>query len=333
MRILVCGVGSIGERHIRNLLKLGYEDIAVYRTRQLPFRTLEREFKTYSDLGQALAEFRPAVAFITNPTSLHLPVALECARSGCHLFIEKPISHTLTSLDELQAEVDRRGSFVMVGYMLRFHPLFQQVKAWLDEGPEGTLGQPVFVRSSWGEHVPDWHPWEDYRESYSVRPELGGGPALTLSHDLDLLVWMLGPAAEVTALVNRVSPLQAACEHAIDILLRFPNGVTANVHLDYCQRPPQRLWELVAARGRVQIDYLAGTLALWRGEIGANTGSHRGQVTGPEIQPLPAGFDRNDLFVGELEHFFECLRANRAPVPGIREATESVRIVLEALDH
>lgn len=319
MKILVCGVGSIGERHLRNLIELGHEEIAVYRRQARGFRNLEREFPTFTDLGEALGAFSPEVAFVTNPTALRASVALQCAQAGCHLFLEKPVSHNLELLDVLQQALQHRDRVAMVGYMLRFHPLFQLVKSWVEQGEASLIGRAVAVRSTWGEHVADWHPWEDYRESYAARPDLGGGPALTLSHDFDLLVWMFGPPLQTIGLTHRNGPIEAECEHAVDALLHFESGVTANVHLDYFQRPPLRSWEIVGMRGRAVVDVLAGQARLWTGDAIA-----------PEIFEVPPGFDRNDLFLGELRYFFDCLQSGTVPLPGIAEAAESVRIAQQA---
>jgi predicted dehydrogenase len=330
-RILVCGVGAVGERHIGNLLALGYTQIAVFRRRGWPLRTLSVKLPVYDDLATALANFGPTVALVTNPTAYHIPVALEAARAGCHLLIEKPVSHTLHGLDALQTELAAHGRCAMVGYMLRFHPLLRQVKAWLGEGAEGTLGRPLFARASWGEHVPDWHPWEDYRQSYAVRPDLGGGPALTLSHELDVLVWMLGRAQRVIGMPATHTPLQIACEHTIDMLIRFESGATANVHLDYCQRPPHRSWELTCTRGRVVFDYFSGTLTRWDGVVGEIPTPAGMRTPSAEVLRVPDDFDRNDLFREELRYFFGCLEAGQSPTPGLDEAAESVHMALSAL--
>lgn len=328
MRFLICGVGSAGERHIRNLIALGHEEIAVFRTRRLFYRTLARSFPIYNDLDQALKEFGPDVAFVTNPTSLHVPTAMECARAGCHIFIEKPVSHNLIGLKELESELVFHGRSAMVGYMLRFHPFFKAVKRWLEAGVEGPLGQALFLRSSWGEHIADWHPWEDYRESYAVRPELGGGPALTLSHDLDLAVWMLGIPTRVQALGTRTDALEARCEHAADFLLGFESGASANLHLDYYQRPTQRSWELVGTKARVSIDVQEGTMKLWRvpiGEASSNDESHQPAV---ETHSVPVSFDRDQMFLDEVRYFLDCINQGQTPIPGIADAAQSVRIAL-----
>jgi predicted dehydrogenase len=330
-RILVCGVGSVGERHIRNLSTLGYHHIAVYRARNLPFRDLNFSIPIYTDLKEALTDFAPSVTFITNPTALHVPMAMEAARANSHLFIEKPISHNLEGIEELCRMLESNHRMAMVGYMLRFHPFFKQLKAWLNEGPSGVLGRPIFLRTTWGEHLPDWHPWEDYRQSYAACADMGGGPALTLSHDIDLLVWLFGAPDNVVGLPNSTSPLNINVEHSIDILLGFSQGVTANVHLDFCQRPPSRVWELVCSHGQVRLDILAGTLTRWESTIGEIHTPQHGPITPVDVQTLPENFDRNDLFLEELRYFFLCLNTGERPMPDISIAAESVRIAQRAL--
>ena len=71
---------------------------------------------------------------VSNPTALHLDVAIPAAEAGCHLLLEKPISHTMERIDALQAAVKRGGGQVLVGFQFRFHPGLQQVARLLSEG-------------------------------------------------------------------------------------------------------------------------------------------------------------------------------------------------------
>lgn len=325
-RILVCGVGSIGERHLRNLRILGYQNIALYRVRGLPLRTLADEFTTYTDLPKALKEFRPTVTFVTNPTAFHIPVALQAARAGCHLFIEKPVSHTLEGIEELRQTLNHHKRFAMVGYMLRFHPLIDQLKRWIDEGPKGKIGVPIYVRTCWGEHIPDWHPWEDYSSTYPIQSRLGGGVALTLSHHLDLLIWMFGNPDSVSGISHGYGVLEGDCETGAEILLKFKNNVAANVHLDFFQRPPQRSLEVVGTRGRAIFEFHAGTLTHFDGQIGEKPSGHKARKLEKSVIALPEGVQNDDIYLSEIRYFFECLENNIHPKPGLSEAAESVRI-------
>lgn len=115
MKILMIGLGGIGQRHLRNLKRL-YGDkvvISAYRVRRqrLTFfddmkirmgGDLEKEYRlqVFTDLDEALAG-RPDVVFVTNITSAHIACALEAAKAGCDIFLEKPISDRMEGVEEL----------------------------------------------------------------------------------------------------------------------------------------------------------------------------------------------------------------------------------------
>ena len=256
MKILICGVGAIGERHLGNLLALGYTDISLMRTTNNTLRTVEGVFNTYSDLATALAD-KPDVVFVCNPTSLHVDTIVQALDAGSHVFTEKPVATTLEECEAIQAAITRSGKSVMVGYNMRFHPALMKVKSWIDSG---RIGNGIYARTQRGEYLPGWHPWEDYREGYAARSDLVGGPTFTLSHEIDLLLWILGKHTDVKAPANTASSLELQTEHGIDIdiLLGFECGITGSIHLDYFHRPPARSSEFVGKGGRIEFEYYSG---------------------------------------------------------------------------
>jgi len=159
---------------------LGWRDIVLLRTYQstLPDDELAG-IPAETDIDRALA-YKPTGAIVATPTALHLHVALPAANAGCHLFIEKPISHTLDDIDLFREAVRRRGVRVLVGFQFRFHPGLRTIKRLLDEG---AIGAVVSANVHWGEYLPEWHPWEDYRQGYSGRADLGGGVVSTQSSE------------------------------------------------------------------------------------------------------------------------------------------------------
>ncbi len=313
-RFLICGVGSIGERHLRNLRTLGHHDIALYRTRNLPLRTVKETYPVYLDLDEALQKHQPDVCIICSPTHLHLNTALKCAETS-HLLIEKPLSHTLEGVSELQNILDQSGKQAMVGYMMRFHPALIRIKELLKKE---RLGKVCHVRSFWGEYLPDWHPWEDYRETYAARADMGGGPCLTLSHEFDVLFWLFGESTEVIAMSNNASDLELTTEHGIDILCRLPSGATAHTHLNYFQRPPKRFLEISGTEATLAFDYYKSELKVML----------PGQA--PIIEKWD-DFDRNDLFISELSYFLECVSKKESPRPSIADGAAVMTTALTAL--
>jgi predicted dehydrogenase len=205
MKFLIAGYGSIGRRHMRNLLALGERDIVLYRSHRstLPDEELAG-FQVETDLQKAL-EASPQAVIIANPTAIHLDVAIPAAERGCHILLEKPVSHNLERLPELKAALKRGGGRVLVGFQFRFHPCIVKAAALLKDG---AIGKPLSAHAHYGDYMPGWHPWEDYRKSYSARDELGGGVALTLCHPLDYLRWLMGEVSSVWAFTGKISDME-----------------------------------------------------------------------------------------------------------------------------
>jgi len=172
MRTVIAGLGSIGRRHLRNLLAIGESDIVLLRSGHgtLPDAELSG-LPTVGSLSEAL-DGRPQAVIVANPTAYHLDVALPAAEAGCHLLLEKPVSHSMARVAVLAAAAAASGSRILVGFQFRFHPALRALRQLLSDG---ALGEPLHAGAHWGEHLPDWHPWEDYRSSYSARADLGGG--------------------------------------------------------------------------------------------------------------------------------------------------------------
>lgn len=103
MKVLICGLGSIGARHARNLKALGVQDLILYRTGRstLPDTDDLSDIPVFNNLDAAL-ELEPDAAVISNPTNLHVETAIRAASAGCHLFVEKPLSNDLEGIDELE---------------------------------------------------------------------------------------------------------------------------------------------------------------------------------------------------------------------------------------
>jgi len=320
MKFLIAGLGSIGRRHFHNLLSLGERNIVLYRTHHstLPDDELAG-FPVETDLRAALA-YEPEAVIISNPTALHLEVAIPAAQCGCHLLIEKPISHSMARLDELREAVKQNKVRVLVGFQFRFHPGLRQVRKLLKDK---TIGEPLSVHAHWGEYLPAWHPWEDFRQGYASRPELGGGVVLTLTHPLDYLHWFFGEVESLAAYTSQKG-LNLPVEDEAEILLRFKNGTLGTVHLDYNQRPTEHWLEIIGTRGTIRWDNSDGTTRWVQVENDGKAGNW-------QEFPLPKGFERNTMFVEELRHFRDVVAGKARPVCTLQDGFQTLRLSLGAL--
>ena len=277
--------------------------------------------RSVTDLQAALDQ-RPDAAIIANPTALHLETAIPAAQAGCHLLLEKPISHTTQGLPALRQAVQQGGGQVLVGFQFRFHPGLGQLAAWI---AQDAIGRPLSFRAHWGEYLPDWHPWEDYRQGYSARSDLGGGVILTLSHPLDYLRWLLGEVDRLWAFAAKSGALEIDVEDTAEIGLRFQNGAIGSVHLDYNQRPPAHTLEIIGTRGSLNWDNRDGCACLYQ------AGRRAWQRLSPEeLLGLERPFERNDLFLAEMRHFLAVARREVQPACSLEDGVAALRLALAA---
>src|SRR5262245_51340604 len=314
--ILIAGLGSVGRRHLTNLRALGWSDIRLYRTGHsaLPDIDIDSVGVDY-DLTAALAR-RPLAVIVANPSACHLPVALAAARAGAHLLIEKPLSHDLSGIAELEHTVDARGLTALVGFQFRFNPGLKQVRAWI---ASGAIGEVVSVQAHWGEYLPGMHPWEDYRAGYAARPDLGGGVLLTLCHPFDYLRWLVGDLEHVSAIESRQDALGLAVETCIDATLRFASGASGHLHLNFVERPTTHRVAIIGTEGTVMWNQTDHAARFYR--VASKCW---------ETVAAPDGFERNDMFLDEMRHFLACLRGEERPVCTIGDGRAALEAVLAA---
>jgi len=318
MKFLIVGFGSIGRRHFRNLLALGERAIVFLRSKRSTLPNDEiADFPVETDLHAALTH-QPDAVIIANPTALHLDVAIPAAEQGCNLFIEKPISHSLARVDELQAALTRGGGKTFTAFQYRFHPGLEKIKILL---ADQVLGRPLSFRVHWGEYLPDWHPWEDYRQGYSARADLGGGVVLTLCHPLDYLRWLFGEVQSLWAFTSTNSGLELDVEDTAEIGLHFGNGLIGSVHLDYVQRPPGHRLEIIGTEGTIRWDNFDGAVEIFNA-----------QESKWQRHPVPDDFERNVLFLSEMRHFLKVIRGEVEPLCDLEDGIWSQRLVQGVYD-
>ncbi len=316
-RFLIIGCGSIGKRHLGNLLAAGVGEVTAFDVRADRALEVRSQFgvEVFTDLDSALKR-RPHVALITAPTSLHVPLAEQSAEHGCHLLIEKPLSHSRDGVDRLLDLVRRKDLATLVGCNLRFHPGLVAVKRLLEQG---VVGRVVAARVEVGQYLPDWHPHEDYRQGYSARSDLGGGIILDAIHEIDYVRWLLGPVRSVACFADQLSHLEIQTEDTAALVLRFAEGTIGEVHLDYVQRAYSRTCHVIGDEGTVRWDYCAGEVRVYRAASKAW-----------ETVANPGGWQPNQMYVDELAHFVRCLDREERPTLDIFDAARVLDVALAA---
>jgi predicted dehydrogenase len=315
------GLGSIGRRHLSNIKKI--EPSAEITVWHLHSKKNELGvdsndiYKVVYSFEEAIRE-KPDVAFITCPSSLHISIAIMLAQDGIDLFIEKPISSNFKDVEKLLQIGKIHKIIIMVGYCLRFHRPMQLLKQKISEGAIGNL---IGIRAEAGQYLPDWRPGKDYRQAVSARKELGGGAVLELSHELDYARWLFGEVKSVSAQVDRLSDLEIDVEDTADIILKFSNNAIGSIHLDMVQRSPTRCCHIVGSEGTLKWDGMTDLITFF------STKSNEWSVLHPAEK-----IDRNEMYLTEIQHFFECVNNRKEPLISGYEGKRVLEIALAALE-
>ena len=315
MKFLVVGCGSIGERHICNLLSLSAGEILAHDIDSGRLASIGERYgvRTYGNFDEALEQHVDAF-IICVPPSLHIPYALRGVEHNANLFIEKPLSHSLEGVDVLLEQANNKNLVISVGYNLRFHPGLRLVKQLLDDG---KIGKIVSAIVEVGQYLPDWHPWQDYRQLYTAKKEMGGGIILDGSHELDYIRWLLGEVKEVSCFTGKVSGLEVETEDTAEIILRFDNGAIAGVHLDFVQRDYSRSCKLIGEEGTIVWDYPAKNVRVFSAISGL-------------WEQLEIKAEPNDMYVEEMKHFISCIEGKEMPIVNGVVARRVLEIALAA---
>src|SRR3989339_1844838 len=317
MKFVVVGLGSIGRRHLKNLISLGEKDIVLCRNKVAsPIDDEFKEFPIETNIYSAL-KHEPDAVIISNPTSLHFDIAIPAAEAGCHILIEKPISDSLAGIDKLKAALKHGGGQFLVGFQYRFHPTLKIASNMISQG---EIGRIVSINVHWGEYLPDWHPWEDFRNSYAARPDLGGGVVLTLCHPFDYLSWLFGKPEVLWAHIDTIGDLGINVEDIADVCLQFPQGAIATVHLDYLQKPASHTLEIIGTKGTMRWNNEDGLLSIYQ------FSTDKWEYFLP-----PKEFERNTMFLDQMGHFISVVCRKAQPLCTLDDGITALEIALKTL--
>jgi spore coat polysaccharide biosynthesis protein SpsF (cytidylyltransferase family)/predicted dehydrogenase len=320
-RAVVFGCGSIGQRHIRNLRTLGITDILALRTRKGHHQQLDASLPIRETTDwQEVIDAQPDIAIISNPTSLHLATARRILPYVRGIFIEKPLAATLDGIETLLNEIAEQQIISFVGYQLQFHPIVQKMQEVL---AEERLGNPLILQCQVGQWLPNWHPYEDYQTAYYARPELGGGVARTLIHEVHMAIELLGNVRRVVGFLPPSPRLPLDVEVIADIMLQHTSGAVSQLHLDYIQQPTHRSGVLSCERGWLRYDLLAPSMTIQTADDAA-----------PRLLWQAQDYDTNQPYLDEMQTFLCYVREGRVHHAfDAWQATRSLEVVMQALEE
>jgi len=295
---LVVGGGSIGRRHTENLQQLDV-DVSVVDQAAEVRKELAAEFgvTTFTELSAGIDSKNPDIVVVCTPNQFHVNNAIEAGQAGCNLFIEKPLSHEMEDVADLETVVAEQDLMSLVGCNLRFHPEIRKIRELLQND---VVGSVVAARIEGGSYLPEWFPESDYRQSYSAREDLGGGVILDYIHEINYGRWFFGEFETVSAMAGQQSQLDIETNDVAGILARTSEGTVCEFHLDYVQREYSRSCHIVGEEGTIRWSWSDEQVEWYVADEDTWYSFDR-----------PDEWTENEMYLDEMKHFLSCVRANK----------------------
>ena len=311
-KILVVGYGSIGKRHVQNLLAHTNSQIIICTKRQdLNFK---KKHVIVSDSVEYCLSQNPNIGFICNETVNHVPLAIKLAKAGLDLFLEKPLSNSMKGVSTLNKIVKEKKLITQMGSQFRFHDCIRKIHQLLKQK---KIGKIISVQAENGSYLPDWHPYEDYRKGYAATRKLGGGVVLTQIHDIDYLYWFFGNPKSIFSITGKFSDLSISVEDYSASLLQFKNKITAELHQDFFQGPEYRRCKLKGTCGIISWDSINNEIKFY------NNRTKKWEV----IMKLK-NFENNQMYINEVKHFLKSVKNRRKTFNNLDDGIKIMNIAL-----
>jgi predicted dehydrogenase len=224
-------MGSIGQRHAENARKLGHQVVSYD-----PAAPSDYRFERY------LYDDKSVDAIVVaTPSMWHEGPLRAAIERGKHVLIEKPISVAEGMLRQLLTEAAYKQLTVMMGNNLRFHPSVIRAKQYVDSGALGSPRWANFICAT------EW-------TSTAARD---GVILNTGSHEVDIALYLFGPAVALTAVAEgriMVGGADVGPDISTDFVLQHDSGVRSTFHLDIDTTDRVRQFWISGTEKSVQFD-------------------------------------------------------------------------------
>lgn len=321
-KFLLCGMGSVMQRHFRNL-KLLLPDckINVYTAKKNQYRIIDNKLDIfyadnlfdkydindlYHNLEDALeAEMYDAVFIGTLPPE-RIDVAIKCAIKRFNLFIEKPLSNNLDKVYKLRDIIEEKNLKCAIGFQMRFHSIMKKIN-WMLEKEE--FGEIYRIEVNHCQSIYHWTRGRSLKDFYALKKECGGGVLMSQVHEIDYLTWIFGRFCPISAIYGKWLLINSDVEDNVTILnsleKRESGVVPIIINLDFLAKVPKRELIIHGTDQTMKFDLLPKDSVEW-----------------------------NNLFINELNAFIDSLNGikdNR--LANIEDGIHSLEYICDIKDN
>ena len=298
IRVGVIGVGAMGNHHARIYSEL--QDVELVGVSDINAKATAEIASTYNtdafdDCVHLLKSDLDAVS-IAVPTSLHKEIALKAVKQGVHMLVEKPISDSLNSADEIIEAVRREKLKLMIGHIERFNATILKLKELISAG---KLGHVLSISC---------------RRVGPYPPRIRDvGIIIDLAvHDIDTITHIYGESAlNVYAIGGNSFHIKE--DHA-SILLLYADNKSGVVETNWLTPHKIRQLTVTGTEGVAHADYLEQSLEIWR-----------------EGEVIEVPIEKREPLRNELEHFLCAIANDEEPSPSGVEGKSTLHVALSAI--
>lgn len=312
MHWIVIGTGNISKRHRCNIRKI---DPDAKITAYVSHRKIRSEDKNLNDIDHLddcqdnVLKSKPEAIIVATPATEHISEAEFWLKNNIPVFIEKPVAAEQS--DAIKLIPYQKNSIIMVGYVLRFFPILQELKKIISSNKFGAIKN---ITAHVGSYLPDWRPDINYKESVSASPDLGGGALLELSHEIDYILWLAGIPSSISAETKNSGTLDIEVEDTANISLKFSKDITGNIHLNFLQKPPQRFCKIIFEKAELNADIITGTLEIKPCD---------GDKVIHHFKPK----DPNQPYLDELKNFMNAIHNHQSPLISLEDGINVLKVI------
>ncbi|QEG33436.1 Gfo/Idh/MocA family protein [Bythopirellula goksoeyrii] len=317
VEVLIIGVGSIGERHLRCFQASNRARLSICETNSDLRERIAQQYgihQSYSTLDEALTN-PPEAAVIATPAQLHIPIAHRLAELGVHQLIEKPLSANLEGVAELCKVIEQKQIIASVAYVYRAHPAMQAMKEAI---ASDRFGKPLQLIAVSGAHFPTYRP--AYRQTYYTNHATGGGAIQdAMTHVFNAGEWLVGPIERLVADAAHQKLEGVEVEDTVQVLARH-GEVLANYCLNQHQAPTENTITVVCQNGTARFE-MHNNRWSWMVEPGG------------VWQDIPSDVpERDTLFINQANKFLDAVAEHATPACTIQEGMHTLHCNLAALE-
>ena len=302
MNILIVGLGSIGQRHLRNI-KLIKPNANLYTLREKNKNYIiknqqifkKKDILKYYKINKVsyndLKRLKIDASFICNPSAFHMKHAIYFLKKNSHIFIEKPLGGSISDLKKLIKLNKKYKRVISIGYQFRFHPLIKFTKNLLKKNQFGKIISAKFNNLSF---LPHYHKYEDYRKGYAAKKKLGGSVIDTQMHEVDLIAYFFGVPNKIIKKENKTGILKSDVNDVFDgmFLYDYEKDFNVNVSLSLSSTIKKRNFEILFKKVLLKCDLIKNKIEL--------ISNFNGKI----LKKVICKKDINNFYIAEVKNFF-----------------------------